>query len=1094
MRCARTAFAGCDIRRLSPLPLCLSLFDERLHAFAHVVGGEKQIEILALEFESVVDRCVERLQHGFLRETNSDRWTSRNLEREFHCRLEIELDRHDTIDKSGAVSFVRRDHASGQHHIHCEGLAHCACQALSTAGARHYAYEYLGLPEARGLRRHYHVAYHHELASSAKCDTRHRSDYRHTNLTDAIPSLELIALEHVDRRCVSHLRDVSTGGKHALASVDDNAPHVAVVVELFERVDELDHQRQVQRVHDFRTIQLHGGDVAFVARDDNMLGHCGDSATVCIRSRRSKNRRRYGETRSLVLPRRIRHLGRVLRHPSNSAMIRSASLLVVAIVLASSLHAQQAAPHHSRVRIHVSSVRDQALVESLDVDHIRSDGDALVAVLTHDDVERLREAGVKFDIVVDELERFYADRAARDLERMRSESPLHKPSQLRNFVLGSVGGYLSIGELDSQLNRMAELYPRLVSAPEQIGTSHQGRPILAVRISARPNSDTAVPEALYTGMHHSREPAGMMSIVYSMWSMLESYGGDREITHLLDTRALWFVPLVNPDGYAFNIANAPTGGGLWRRNMREGGGVDLNRNYGPLEFWDHPVGGSSTNPQSDTYRGPGPFSEPETRAIRDFCLGRRFGIALNHHTFSNLFVQPEEILQLNDADSVYYKLATRALGSLAGYAPGNTKITVGYLTRGSSDDWMFAYGRSAGQHIFSWTPESGNDVDEFWPAPSRIEPICEWNHRLNIGFAWAAAAAPMIVSRAWRPTANGPIVRVTVMNVGRRSMTAQASLQLDEGMPIAVPAMAPGESLPFDLEVPEVWRSTPSVPRASVGITLTYDGVPIRDSIAPIVHRVDTLLAENFESGLARWSTGGEWGSELTDEGNTVASDSPDRDYSERRDPNVLELIRPVSLVGLAAAEMFFDASFAVEARNHNASVQILREPSLIWEDVDAEELQLPLANASLVRNQFRGDQRTWRRYHMKLDDFLGSEVRVRFVVSAFNSPWHYTFDGLKIDDVEFVGAIPITAGADVSVAGTVLVMPNPFTSRLVVQLADSRVPSVIELYDALGSLVRIATTDARATFDTQDLAAGAYTVVIRRGDAAFRQRVVLAR
>jgi murein tripeptide amidase MpaA len=120
-------------------------------------------------------------------------------------------------------------------------------------------------------------------------------------------------------------------------------------------------------------------------------------------------------------------------------------------------------------------------------------------------------------------------------------------------------------------------------------------------------------------MHHAREPGGMMALIYFMWWLLENYNTDAEAKALLDSRRITVVPIVNPDGYTFNIQNSPGGGGLWRKNRRRNAnnsfGVDLNRNYGTVDFWNSAFGGSSTSPSSDTYRGTDPFSEPETAAL-----------------------------------------------------------------------------------------------------------------------------------------------------------------------------------------------------------------------------------------------------------------------------------------------------------------------------------------------------------------------------------------------------------------------------------------------------------------------------------------------
>ncbi len=67
-----------------------------------------------------------------------------------------------------------------------------------------------------------------------------------------------------------------------------------------------------------------------------------------------------------------------------------------------------------------------------------------------------------------------------------------------------------------------------------------------------------------------------------------------------------------------------------------GFGVDLNRNYGAL--WGGP--GTSDNPASPVYRGPAPFSEPETQAIRNLISTRQVTTLITNHTFSNLILRP----------------------------------------------------------------------------------------------------------------------------------------------------------------------------------------------------------------------------------------------------------------------------------------------------------------------------------------------------------------------------------------------------------------------------------------------------------------------
>ena len=69
---------------------------------------------------------------------------------------------------------------------------------------------------------------------------------------------------------------------------------------------------------------------------------------------------------------------------------------------------------------------------------------------------------------------------------------------------------------------------------------------------------------------------------------------------------MWFIPVVNPDGYVFNELIEPFGGGMHRKNRKDTNcgngtmrGVDLNRNF---SFgWGANNSGSSPDPCSDVY-------------------------------------------------------------------------------------------------------------------------------------------------------------------------------------------------------------------------------------------------------------------------------------------------------------------------------------------------------------------------------------------------------------------------------------------------------------------------------------------------------------
>jgi len=358
----------------------------------------------------------------------------------------------------------------------------------------------------------------------------------------------------------------------------------------------------------------------------------------------------------------------------------------------------------------------------------------MVAEITGKEVSSLEKHGFKFEILIEDMTGFYQQRyveSARDLDltQLMRSTPT-------NFSLGSMAGQKTLDEVMEDLDKMHELYPDLISERIAIGTSLEGREIYAVWIGKEMDQDK--PQVQYNSLIHAREPQAMMTVIYYMWWLLENYGSDELATFIVDQRHSAFIPVLNPDGYEYNRSIAPQGGGLHRKNRRAVGtnnqGVDLNRNFGPMEFWDHPNGGSSLFPNGATFRGDGPFSEPETQVLRRFTEDHDFRTAFNYHSYSNLLVMPYGALQSITPDSTLFRSYAAEMTFSNGYLYGTDIETVGYNTRGNADDWM--YGKpdtvfTERSQIISMTPEVGNFQDGFWPDPERIIDLCAENLEAN---------------------------------------------------------------------------------------------------------------------------------------------------------------------------------------------------------------------------------------------------------------------------------------------------------------------------------------------------------------------------
>jgi hypothetical protein len=151
----------------------------------------------------------------------------------------------------------------------------------------------------------------------------------------------------------------------------------------------------------------------------------------------------------------------------------------------------------------------------------------------------------------------------------------------------------------------------------QIGQSLEGRPIFGLKIKGDAGG-RCVPTLLLNSCQHAREWITPMVTVYAADHLIRQYGIDPDVTALVDSTEVIIIPVANPDGYEYTWSVDR----FWRKNRRNNGngtfGIDLNRNWS-FE-WGH-NNGSSGNTNSETYRGPVPFSEPETTVLSEYAAG-----------------------------------------------------------------------------------------------------------------------------------------------------------------------------------------------------------------------------------------------------------------------------------------------------------------------------------------------------------------------------------------------------------------------------------------------------------------------------------------
>ena len=362
---------------------------------------------------------------------------------------------------------------------------------------------------------------------------------------------------------------------------------------------------------------------------------------------------------------------------------------------------------------------------ALDVDLTEHGHEGSLGVVLHGkaDADKLRRAGFEWEVEVDDVtarnrndrvaDRRFASRvAASDLPSGRD-------------------GYRTLEDYNNEMKTLADQNPGLVKLVSLPNKTYEGRTVMALEITTNVNQANGKPVFLNMGVHHAREwPSGEHAMEWA-YQLIKGFkaGDERTVKIVQGTRNI-VLPLVNPDGFnasrtagalgqpndpdggrnedmpggdtAFLVAGGGTGGEYRRKNCRlpdnsERGncatslglaerGVDPNRNYGG--FWGGP-GADPSNQLTQTYRGPAPFSEPETKNVKALVGSNQVTTLITNHTTAGLVLRAPGLASLGDPvdEQRGYKALGDELSLHNGYF--SQKSFELYDTTGTTEDWSY---------------------------------------------------------------------------------------------------------------------------------------------------------------------------------------------------------------------------------------------------------------------------------------------------------------------------------------------------------------------------------------------------------------------
>lgn len=653
-----------------------------------------------------------------------------------------------------------------------------------------------------------------------------------------------------------------------------------------------------------------------------------------------------------------------------------------------------------------------------------------------------------------------------------------------NFAYGELfNGYYSLQDTWDAFDEMRSRYPALISERLRVDTflTHEGRQLYYYRLSDNPGREENEPRVFINSLHHAREPAALLQTVYFAWWLLERYGSDPHATWLIDNTELYLMPIVNPDGYAFNGALDGPSLGFWRKNRRPNPdgtfGVDLNRNY-PYAWGGL---GSSDDPDSDIYHGPGPLSEPETQAIDYLHRRYSFGTVLNVHSFSDLVITPDVGATGNvELDRVHAELSW-SMRADNRYGVGDGLATVGYVASGNSDDY-FAYWEADSKPIaLSFTPEIGDIFTGFMPGRSELEQYLAESVLVNYRALQSVhptliAEAPLPPNYLANPTATWDVVvrnptRQRVSALMRISSSSSDYLFSRDTFTVSVPA---GQSQTVVVPAPEPLRQS-SDHQFTISFPALQHVRPWTVSYGEPSAR-DTILYEDFEGQVNAFNA--EVTSTTIPGYETVSGfiGQPSFGMSTEFDVSLAEQDIVVS----------YDHAFNLESNFPAVTFRVVP----VGEDSEGQCTDHTSDSPAWNRPSFWGST----------PGFVRDRWTDRLSAGRYRLEWSFDQSALGgrtylLDNVLVEAFDPLVwiATDEQQFAGGLRLYPNPASSWVMVRgdAASYLEAAPYQVLDGLGRTVGAGQlTDG--LFDVSQLTAGTYTLVVSSQDNGPHRRVRL--
>nr|MDK2850366.1 carboxypeptidase [Candidatus Cloacimonadota bacterium] len=574
--------------------------------------------------------------------------------------------------------------------------------------------------------------------------------------------------------------------------------------------------------------------------------------------------------------------------------------------------------------------------------------------------------------------------------------------------------YYSIDEYYSFMQNTASEYPNICELL-QYGSSLQGRPLYAMKISDNVQINEPEPEVKLIASIHGDETVGYDMMIRLINLLTSEYLTNTRITQIVDNTELWISPLMNPDGYVNGV----------RFNAI---GVDLNRNF--------PMPNGVTNPDGNP-------TAAENLAMIDFSYDHNFLLGINFHGGAMVVNYPwDYTYNLTPDDALIQDMAlTYSSHNLPMYNSnefdqGITNGAQWYVITGSMQDWNYGYTNNieltAEISNVKWPPAS--TLDSYWsdnqesilsyieyaqngvkgivtnsageaiPATIQIignskitrnDPNLGDYHRLLLpGEYEICISAPGYLPQTAAITVPdlGYVVHDVILN-NATTMGLYGCVRNKDGFgipnltitflqdePITVSTANDGSFFISDFQEGDYHVSFSSGDTIIANQFVAIRTNRLYEHIVFVID--DPIFFEDFENDLSAWTAASPWA--ITTDGDlSVLTDSPSGNYGNNTN-RTITLTEPISLANIESPYLSFKARWDLETGYDYVYVEGSPNGSS-WSQLAS----------------FTGNQPTYVQQDIDLDNFAGTNFYLRFHIVTDLSQ---TADGIYIDNILISG------------------------------------------------------------------------------------------